>query len=156
MIYPQSDVSITYEHIIHYAHRIHNQKLPDGITPKCRRIHGHSGKIVATFEGPLNPETGMIVDFYYIKEIFEEIDNELDHRLLVSEKDEELLKITAQLPDNSVVVLPIPVISCEYLSKYLLKRINEELTRRLLFEIKCIKVQFWETEKACAEATLTD
>ena len=156
MIYQQSDTSITYEHIIHYAHRIHNQELPNGVIPKCRRIHGHSGKIVATFEGPLDHESGMIVDFYYIKKIFEKIDEELDHRLLVSEKDEELLKITAQLPKGSAVILPIPVVSCEYLSTYLLKRINEELTKAGLFEIKCTKVQFWETEKAYAEAALTN
>ena len=147
-------VTITYEHIIHYAHRIHNQRLVDA-EPKCRRIHGHSGKIVATFEGPLDPETGMIVDFYYIKKVFDKINEQLDHRLLISEFDKEMKEIAPMLPADSVVILPIPVVSCEFLSLYLLRRINEELENMGFSHVKCIRVEFWETEKAYATAEQT-
>ena len=155
-------MSITLEHVVHYAHRIHNQVLPPGITPKCRNIHGHSGKIVATFEGPLNEKTGMILDFYYIKEIFRYIDSLLDHKLLISHEDKELLEISKYLPKQSVTVLPIPVVSCEYLANYILETINEYYIGTMIPEYKldvpvlCIKVQFWETEKAYAEAILPD
>ena len=157
-----NETTITLEHIVHYAHRIHNQVLPPGITPKCRNIHGHSGKIVATFEGPLNEKTGMILDFYYIKEIFRYIDSLLDHKLLISHEDKELLEISKYLPKESITVLPIPVVSCEYLANYILKTINRYYIDTIIPEYKldipvfCIKVQFWETEKAYAEAILSD
>ena len=151
--------SITFEHTIHYAHRIHNQQLPENVPTKCRNIHGHSGKIVASFEGILDDETGMIVDFYYIKKIFDYIDNLFDHKFLISERDYELINIIKYLPENSVTILQIPVVSCECLAKYLLKIINEYITKELIIKynlptFKCNKIQFWETEKAFAEVSV--
>ena len=151
--------TITYHHTIHYAHRIHNQSLPENIPTKCRNIHGHSGKIIATFEGPVDEETGMIVDFYYIKQIFEYIDNLFDHKLLISENDIELINVIPTLPSGSVTVLPISVTSCECPAKYLLKIINMYICETLIKRYKlplfrCIKIQFWETEKDYAEVNV--
>ena len=56
--------------------------LPD-YPGKCQRMHGHSWEILITIGGPVNPETGMIVDFSAIKErLVKPLENKLDHQIL--------------------------------------------------------------------------
>jgi 6-pyruvoyltetrahydropterin/6-carboxytetrahydropterin synthase len=42
------------------AHRLPN--VPD--THRCRRLHGHSYRVVLCLEGPIDPHTGFVVDFF--------------------------------------------------------------------------------------------
>lgn len=55
-------------------------KVPEG--HKCRRLHGHSFKIGVTIEGAVNPETGWLVDFGVLEELWAPIHDRLDHRYL--------------------------------------------------------------------------
>ncbi|MBI4913587.1 MAG: 6-carboxytetrahydropterin synthase QueD [Acidobacteria bacterium] len=59
------------------AHFIHNHP------GKCRNLHGHSYKLMVSLEGPVNPETGMIIDFDDLTKIVDErVISRLDHRFL--------------------------------------------------------------------------
>lgn len=50
---------------------------------KCESLHGHTYKVIVTIEGPVNQETGLVMDFVEMKQIFkEEVDARLDHKLL--------------------------------------------------------------------------
>jgi 6-pyruvoyltetrahydropterin/6-carboxytetrahydropterin synthase len=60
------------------AHHLPN--LPDG--HKCRRLHGHSFKVRIYVNGPLQSDTGWVIDFADIKKAFHPILDQLDHHYL--------------------------------------------------------------------------
>ncbi len=46
----------------------------------CRNIHGHTYRLEVTVKGEINPETGMVMDFYDLKRIVKEnAVSRLDH-----------------------------------------------------------------------------
>ena len=55
-------------------------KVPPG--HKCGRIHGHSFRCEIEVTGPVDPETGWVMDFADIKKAFRPIEEALDHRYL--------------------------------------------------------------------------
>ena len=54
--------------------------LPEG--HKCRRLHGHSFRILVNIEGEINEELGWVMDFADIGKAFEPIFKILDHNHL--------------------------------------------------------------------------
>ena len=60
------------------AHRLAH--APEG--HKCRRLHGHSYRLDVHITGPVDEETGWVMDFGEIKQTVEPIIAELDHHLL--------------------------------------------------------------------------
>jgi 6-pyruvoyltetrahydropterin/6-carboxytetrahydropterin synthase len=60
------------------AHRL--PRLPK--EHKCYRLHGHSFRAEVHIEGPIDPETGWLIDFAEIKEAFEPLYQVLDHNYL--------------------------------------------------------------------------
>ena len=49
---------------------------------KCRRLHGHSYKLIVGVEGDVDPATGFVIDFGEIKKCVQPLVEELDHQLL--------------------------------------------------------------------------
>jgi 6-pyruvoyltetrahydropterin/6-carboxytetrahydropterin synthase len=60
------------------AHRLPN--VPEG--HKCRRLHGHSFQVALHVAGPVEPESGWLMDFAEVKERFAPLYDRLDHRYL--------------------------------------------------------------------------
>jgi len=60
------------------AHRLPN--VPEG--HKCARLHGHSFRIELHLSGPLDPHTGMVMDFADVKAAFKPLYDRLDHHYL--------------------------------------------------------------------------
>jgi 6-pyruvoyltetrahydropterin/6-carboxytetrahydropterin synthase len=60
------------------AHRLPN--VPDG--HKCARLHGHSFYVRVTVTGPVNAQTGWVMDFAELKAAWRPLDEMLDHRYL--------------------------------------------------------------------------
>ena len=58
----------------------HLPTMPPG--HRCRSLHGHSYRVGVEVEGPVDPATGMVIDFGLIAEAFEPIRRQLDHSLL--------------------------------------------------------------------------
>ncbi|MEP9352021.1 6-carboxytetrahydropterin synthase QueD [Xanthobacter sp. KR7-65] len=51
-------------------------------THRCRRMHGHSYRVDLTLEGPVDPVTGFVVDFFDVENAFGPLLKQLDHYCL--------------------------------------------------------------------------
>jgi 6-pyruvoyltetrahydropterin/6-carboxytetrahydropterin synthase len=51
-------------------------------THRCRRMHGHSYRVELKLEGPIDPVTGFVVDFFDIETAFGPLLARLDHHCL--------------------------------------------------------------------------
>ena len=60
------------------AHFLPN--VPEG--HKCRRIHGHSFRGEVAVRGPVNPQTGWLIDFADLKHAVDPVVARLDHYFL--------------------------------------------------------------------------
>lgn len=60
-------------------------QLTDCYSEECKQIHGHSYRLEVTFEGAVDPDTGMIIDFKKIKEYLQPIIRRYDHKFLTKE-----------------------------------------------------------------------
>ncbi len=60
------------------AHRLPN--VPS--THRCHRMHGHSYRVELCLEGPIDPHTGFVVDFFDVEAAFGPLLNRLDHQCL--------------------------------------------------------------------------
>ncbi len=49
---------------------------------KCARLHGHSYRVELHATGPVDPHTGMVMDFAGLREGFQPLHALLDHNLL--------------------------------------------------------------------------
>lgn len=63
---------------IEAAHRLPH--VPEG--HKCRRLHGHSFRIEIHVSGPVEPETGWVMDYAEISRIAGPVIERLDHNCL--------------------------------------------------------------------------
>ena len=71
-------VRLVHEFKFESAHRL--PKVPAG--HKCARLHGHSFKVELAIVGPMNPETGWLIDFGELEEIWRPVYQTLDHNYL--------------------------------------------------------------------------
>ncbi len=84
---------------------------------KCGRLHGHSFKCEVQVTGPLDPDTGWVMDFAEMKKAFGPIRDQLDHRYLnedvpgLDNPTSEIIckwiwgKLKPQLPLLSAIIL---------------------------------------------------
>lgn len=49
---------------------------------RCRRVHGHSYRVELTLSGPVQEETGFVVDFFDVESAFTPCFQQLDHQHL--------------------------------------------------------------------------
>lgn len=49
---------------------------------KCARLHGHSFRVEVHVGGPIDPTAGWVLDFADIKQAFQPLYDQLDHRYL--------------------------------------------------------------------------
>jgi len=89
--------------------------LPD--SHPCKRLHGHSFKIIITVKGEINKKTGFIIDFNDIDTAFNPIKNKLDHVYL-----------------NDIEGLNNP--SSENICKWIWKKLKNKLPGLSMIEIK--------------------
>jgi 6-pyruvoyltetrahydropterin/6-carboxytetrahydropterin synthase len=71
-------VELKKEYRFEAAHRL--PKVPPG--HKCSRMHGHSYRIELHARGPVNPETGWLVDFAELDDAWQPLHDKLDHHVL--------------------------------------------------------------------------
>lgn len=60
------------------AHRL--PFVPD--SHRCKRLHGHSYRVELVLEGDVNPETGFVIDFFDLEDVFGPVLKTLDHHFL--------------------------------------------------------------------------
>lgn len=112
---------------------------------KCYNLHGHSYKMIVEFTGDINPE-GMVLDYFDVKNIIAPLVDELDHSVVVSKDDSELLDALKRL-GSDYVVLDYES-TAENLCLYFIDKIKEQ---KLPGNISGLKVRVMETENTYAE-----
>jgi len=125
------------------AHRLQCHK------GKCFNLHGHSYKMQIEFEGNINTDTGMVLDYFDVKDIVSPLVDELDHTVIIWEKDSILIDKISEL-NSAHVIVPFET-TAENLVGYFLKKIAEA---KLPKEVTKIKVRVCETENTYAEDNL--
>ncbi|AXS39819.1 6-carboxytetrahydropterin synthase QueD [Breoghania sp. L-A4] len=71
-------MKITQAFTFEAAHRL--PKVPQ--THRCHRMHGHSYRVELVLDGPVDPETGFVVDFFDVEAAFGPLLLRLDHYCL--------------------------------------------------------------------------
>lgn len=71
-------MKITQAFTFEAAHRL--PKVPE--THRCHRMHGHSYRVELQLEGPVNPQSGFVVDFFDVEAAFGPLLQRLDHYCL--------------------------------------------------------------------------
>jgi len=113
---------------------------------KCFNLHGHSYKMEVEFEGSIEKNTGMVLDYFAVKDIVAPLVNELDHTVIIWDKDTILIEKISELKSNHVIV-PFET-TAENLVKYFLDKISQANIPK---EITKVKVRVCETENTYAE-----
>jgi len=118
-----------------YGHRLLNYE------GKCRFLHGHNGKAVIHLEGEHLDERGMLVDFSDIKKtVANWIDAELDHRMILHEKD-PCIDFFQQQREPICVIPENP--TAENIAKMIYRYTKSQ-------DFPVVQVSLWETFKSYA------
>ena len=126
------------------AHRLQCHK------GKCFNLHGHSYKVQVEFEGAVDATTGMVLDYFNVKDIVAPIVEKLDHTVIIYEKDSQLIEKISEL-NSAHVIVPFET-TAENLVVYFLEKISKS---KLPKEIKKIQIRVCETENTYAEDGIT-
>ncbi|RVU16414.1 6-carboxytetrahydropterin synthase QueD [Methylobacterium oryzihabitans] len=71
-------MKITQAFTFEAAHRLPNVPA----THRCHRMHGHSYRVELQLDGPVDPATGWVVDFFDVESAFAPVLARLDHYCL--------------------------------------------------------------------------
>jgi 6-pyruvoyltetrahydropterin/6-carboxytetrahydropterin synthase len=71
-------MKITQAFSFEAAHRLPN--VPPA--HRCHRMHGHSYRVELRLEGPVDPVTGFVIDFFDVEAVFAPLLAVLDHHCL--------------------------------------------------------------------------
>jgi len=116
---------------------------------KCYNLHGHSYLLNVEFEGSVNENTNMVIDYFDVKDLIAPMIEKLDHTIIVWEKDKLLLQAMEKLNTNIVTVNFET--TAENLCHYFLSIIKEA---DLPKNISAVKVRVCETENTYAEDSI--
>lgn len=126
---------LTRELFFCYGHRLLDY---DG---KCAHLHGHNARVVLVLEAPGLDAQGMVVDFGEIRDrVGRWIDDELDHRLILSRHDPLIPALRAHGE-------PVVELDCHPTAENLARIVCEHARERGL---PVVQVDFWETPTCCA------
>ena len=108
---------------------------------KCARLHGHNGRVQVEISSERLDPAGMVIDFYKIREkIGNWIDVNLDHRMILSEKD-PLAAVLRKEGEPVVVMKENP--TAEALAKWIFDETRKQ-------GLPVTRVTLWETENSAA------
>jgi 6-pyruvoyltetrahydropterin/6-carboxytetrahydropterin synthase len=85
----QRQAQITCEFTFEASHQLRradwSEEQNEAVFGACARLHGHSYRLLVTLRGPIDAETGMVVNFRDVKaEVKERVIWKLDHQHLDS------------------------------------------------------------------------
>ena len=118
---------------------------------KCRRLHGHNWKIEITISGPIQDETGMLVDFTLLKNIVDELDHKtllptLHNRVIVNDNVIEIRGTEYRFPRRDCMLIPFEHITAESISRYIATKLRLSFTF-----LEEVTVRVWETPSSMVE-----
>ncbi len=126
-------ISVTREAHFNAAHRLFNPNWDETrnreVFGKCYspNFHGHNYRLEVTITGPVNPETGYVMDFKVLKRIIrEEVEDRFDHKNL--NLDTPFFKDLNPTAEHLVMII-------------------YDLLRQRLDNKFSLSVRLWETER---------
>ncbi len=118
-----------------YGHRLLNYE------GKCKNLHGHNAKVEIDITTDRLDQRGMAYDFAEIKgKVKTWIDAELDHRMILNEKD-SALPFLKEMNEPFFLLKENP--TAENIAKLIFEKVEA-----LGFPVK--EVRLWETPDSCA------
>lgn len=120
------------------AHNLPKHKNADGSPGKCSRLHGHSYLLQIWVRGPIDPATGMVMDFAELSEILDiHVDKVLDHRYINE------VFLAYQWPGEA---------TAENVARFIWQQVETHLPEHINIE----RIKLWETVKYNVEITSFD
>jgi len=111
-----------------------------GYSGKCSRVHGHRWKVEIGVNGPINRETGMVIDFHDLEGFLQRnILNLLDHCCLNDLSSD---------PEGLQPILSPP--TAEVITEYIWEQLRGYIGK-LDLDIRREFVKVWESPDSCAE-----
>ena len=119
---------------------------------KCAFFHGHNYTAEFHVTARQTDAVGRIIDFSKLKQILKGwIDENWDHSFLLWDQDENGIEAIQKVEPSRYFIMPYNP-TAENMAQYLLDEVCPQLLTE--YGVKAWKVAIWETEEACAEATL--
>lgn len=118
-------------------------RLAKGYEGKCKNIHGHSwnGEIVVECNTLNEHDFG--IDFSVLKALTNEIENRLDHGIMVCIEDKDLYNFCAKTSMKMQVFARNP--TCEVVSKWIFEKAIEWFSKRTgqhgFIKIYCVSIE---------------
>jgi len=114
---------------------------------KCAHLHGHNGRLILTLRSETLNEQGMVLDFSELKNAIDRwIQKTIDHKMVLH-KDDPLVPVLQKQGEPLFLMDENP--TAENFAKRFF-----ELAQSMNYPV--CHVQFWETEKCCAEYGITN
>lgn len=135
---------VSIEHEIPMGHRLMNHK---GL---CQHPHGHNYRVVAFFEGVVDPSTGMVADFSDLKFMLRSVLEPFDHGFVLHKDDP--FQLAMQNYAHRMHLVPFHP-TAEELAKFWCEAIKAlMINHHGLRGVKEVRVDVYETTKSCASA----
>jgi 6-pyruvoyltetrahydropterin/6-carboxytetrahydropterin synthase len=134
-----SAVTVTKKYEWDMAHRLPRHE------GKCRRLHGHRYVAEIDITGSVitaGAETGMVVDFYRVKQVMDATIGEWDHRTMLHDEDYIFEGATTSLIEMGVFRVPFMPTA---------ENIALEVLRLLSAHFVVTRVRIYETPNGWAE-----
>ncbi len=110
---------------------------------KCANLHGHRWLVEVWIEGPVDPESGILVDFNEITSIIEQF----DHQIILNEKD----PMVAPISKFQTVVTTNGDPTSELLARTIRDLIRVECEGCSGGRARVARIRVWESDTCYAE-----
>ena len=114
---------------------------------KCKNLHGHRWRVEVWLAGPVDPRTGILVDFNIIREAVERF----DHQVILNRED----PMVACLEKFQPVVTTDGDPSSEVLAGEIKKLLDRECGLGGGVA-RAVRIRVWESDTCCAEQVYED
>lgn len=124
---------------------------------QCETLHGHNYRASVAVEGDVD-ENAYVIDFSDLKKIVKEIVAEMDHKMLLPDRNPKLEITTGEdsvtvvyrhrkfvFPREDVVFLPIPNTTAEMIAQYIAGKVKEALADYRGTRLRAIAVEVEES-----------
>ncbi len=129
------------------GHRLHRHG------GKCEFFHGHNYLAEFYVTGHETDDVGRVIDFAELKRKFKGwIDEHWDHGFVLFRDDENAIAAAEMVQPSRYYLLPYNP-TAENMARYLLQEVCPQLLEGT--GVVASKVVIWETEEACAEASIS-
>ena len=141
--YMEKKMILTVESTFDAAHRL---MYYSGL---CHNLHGHTWKLICSFSGELDPQTGMVVDFKQLKSCVQFIVDRLDHGTILNNEDGDLIEYLVSHTHKFTRIDGDP--TCENLAEWLWEEIGAHIGIVFCdsdFPPELVSIQLWESPKS--------